>query len=126
MVGALLIIMASAATMTAAMTFESKIDGIIMDKKAALKKVDNEEEKAAEGEEAVVETISDADVVEIPDATSNVVEFTSDAEGNLKKDGNEVQTSFQPQPDQPIQQPQQPDLDAIKVINFTDNRSSQS
>lgn len=126
MVGALLIIMASAATMTAAMTFESKIDGIIMDKKAALKKVDNEEEEAAEGEEAVVETISDADVVEIPDATSNVVEFTSDAEGNLKKDGNEVQTSFQPQPDQPIQQPQQPDLDAIKVINFTDNRSSQS
>jgi hypothetical protein len=123
MVGALLIIMASAATMTAAMTFESKIDGIIMDKKAALKKVDNEEEEAAEGEEAVVETISDADVVEIPDATSNVVEFTSDNEGNLKKDGNEVQTSFQPQPDQ---QPQQPDLDAIKVINFTDNRSSQN
>jgi hypothetical protein len=123
MVGALLIIMASAATMTAAMTFESKIDGIIMDKKAALKKVDNEEEEAAEGEEAVVETISDADVVEIPDVTSNVVEFTSDNEGNLKKDGNEVQTSFQPQPDQ---QPQQPDLDAIKVINFTDNRSSQN
>ena len=123
MVGALLIIAASAATMTAAMTFESKIDGIIMDKKAALKKVDNEEGEAAEGEEAVVETISDADVVEIPDATSNVVEFTSDTEGNLKKDGNEVQTSFQPQPDQPIQQP---DLDAIKVINFTDNRSSQN
>jgi len=123
MVGALLIIAASAATMTAAMTFESKIDGIIMDKKAALKKVDNEEGEAAEGEEAVVETISDADVVEIPDVTSNVVEFTSDAEGNLKKDGNEVQTSFQPQPDQPIQQP---DLDAIKVINFTDNRSSQN
>ena len=121
MVGALLIIMASAATMTAAMTFESKIDGIIMDKKAALKKVDNEEGEAAEGEEAVVETISDADVVEIPDATSNVVEFASDAEGNLKKDGNEVQTSFQTQP-----QPQQPDLDAIKVINFTDNRSSQN
>ena len=122
MVGALLIIMASAATMTAAMTFESKIDGIIMDKKAALKKVDNEEGEAAEGEEAVVEA-SDADVVEVKDAASNVVEFTSDAEGNLKKDGNEVQTSFQPQPDQ---QPQQPDLDAIKVINFTDNRSSQN
>lgn len=122
MVGALLIIAASAATMTAAMTFESKIDGIIMDKKAALKKVDNEEGEAAEGEEAVVEA-SDADVVEVKDVASNVVEFTSDAEGNLKKDGNEVQTSFQPQPDQ---QPQQPDLDAIKVINFTDNRSSQN
>lgn len=122
MVGALLIIMASAATMTAAMTFESKIDGIIMDKKAKLKKVDNEEEEAVEGVEAVVEA-SDADVVEVKDATSNVVEFTSDVEGNLKKDGNEVQTSFQPQPDQPIQQP---DLDAIKVINFTDNRSSQN
>lgn len=121
MVGALLIIMASAATMTAAMTFESKIDGIIMDKKAALKKVNNEEEEAAEVVEGAVVEASDADVVEIPDATSNVVEFTSDAEGNLKKDGNEVQTSFQPQPDQ---QPQQPDLDAIKVINFTDNRSS--
>lgn len=120
MVGALLIIMASAATMTAAMTFESKIDGIIMDKKAALKKVDNEEDEAVEGEEAVVEA-SDADVVEAKDVTSNVVEFTSDAEGDLKKDGNEVQTSFQPQP-----QPQQPDLDAIKVINFTDNRSSQN
>ena len=126
MVGALLIIMASAATMTAAMTFESKIDGIIMDKKAALKKVDNEEEEAAEGEEAVVETISDADVVEIPDATSNVVEFTSDNEGNLKKDGNEVQTSFQPQPDQQPQQPEIVDLDAIRPINFTDNRSSQN
>ena len=122
MVGALLIIMASAATMTAAMTFESKIDGIIMDKRAALKKVNNEEEEAAEVEEAVVEA-SDADVVEVKDVASNVVEFTSDAEGNLKKDGNEVQTSFQPQPDQ---QPQQPDLDAIKVINFTDNRSSQN
>ena len=122
MVGALLIIMASAATMTAAMTFESKIDGIIMDKKAALKKVDNEEDGAAEVEEAVVEA-SDADVVEVKDVASNVVEFTSDAEGNLKKDRNEVQTSFQPQPDQ---QPQQPDLDAIKVINFTDNRSSQN
>ena len=122
MVGALLIIMASAATMTAAMTFESKIDGIIMDKKAALKKVNNEEDEAAEVEEAVVEA-SDADVVEVKDVASNVVEFTSDAEGNLKKDGNEVQTSFQPQPDQ---QPQQPDLDAIKVINFTDNRSSQN
>lgn len=122
MVGALLIIAASAATMTAAMTFESKIDGIIMDKKAALKKVDNEEGEAAEVEEAVVEA-SDADVVEVKDVASNVVEFTSDAEGNLKKDGNEVQTSFQPQPDQ---QPQQPDLDAIKVINFTDNRSSQN
>lgn len=120
MVGALLIIMASAATMTAAMTFESKIDGIIMDKKSALKKVDNEEDEAVEGEEAVVEA-SDADVVEAKDVTSNVVEFTSDAEGDLKKDGNEVQTSFQPQP-----QPQQPDLDAIKVINFTDNRSSQN
>ena len=122
MVGALLIIAASAATMTAAMTFESKIDSIIMDKKAALKKVNNEEDEAAEVEEAVVEA-SDADVVEVKDAASNVVEFTSDAEGNLKKDGNEVQTSFQPQPDQ---QPQQPDLDAIKVINFTDNRSSQN
>ena len=122
MVGALLIIAASAATMTAAMTFESKIDGIIMDKKAALKKVNNEEDEAAEVEEAVVEA-SDADVVEVKDVASNVVEFTSDAEGNLKKDGNEVQTSFQPQPDQ---QPQQPDLDAIKVINFTDNRSSQN
>lgn len=122
MVGALLIIAASAATMTAAMTFESKIDGIIMDKKAALKKVDNEEGEAAEVEEAVVEA-SDADVVEVKDVASNVVEFTSDAEGNLKKDGNEVQTSFQPQPDQ---QPQQPDLDAIKVINFTDSRSSQN
>lgn len=123
MVGALLIIMASAATMTAAMTFESKIDGILMDKKAKLKKVDNEEEEAVEGEEAVAEIISDADVLETKDATSNVVEFTSDVEGNLKKDGNEVQTSFQPQPDQ---QPQQPNLDAIKVINFTDNRSSQN
>ena len=122
MVGALLIIAASAATMTAAMTFETKIDGIIMDKKAALKKVNNEEDEAAEVEEAVVEA-SDADVVEVKDVASNVVEFTSDAEGNLKKDGNEVQTSFQPQPDQ---QPQQPDLDAIKVINFTDNRSSQN
>lgn len=123
MVGALLIIMASAATMTAAMTFESKIDGIIMDKKAALKKVNNEEEEAAEVVEGAVVEASDADVVEVKDAASNVVEFTSDAEGNLKKDRNEVQTSFQPQPDQ---QPQQPDLDAIKVINFTDNRSSQN
>lgn len=123
MVGALLIIAASAATMTAAMTFESKIDGIIMDKKAALKKVNNEEEEAAEVVEGAVVEASDADVVEVKDAASNVVEFTSDAEGNLKKDGNEVQTSFQPQPDQ---QPQQPDLDAIKVINFTDNRSSQN
>lgn len=123
MVGALLIIAASAATMTAAMTFESKIDGIIMDKKAALKKVDNEEGEAAEVVEGAVVEASDADVVEVKDAASNVVEFTSDAEGNLKKDGNEVQTSFQPQPDQ---QPQQPDLDAIKVINFTDNRSSQN
>ena len=123
MVGALLIIAASAATMTAAMTFESKIDGIIMDKKAALKKVNNEEEEAAEVVEGAVVEASDADVVEVKDAASNVVEFTSDAEGNLKKDRNEVQTSFQPQPDQ---QPQQPDLDAIKVINFTDNRSSQN
>lgn len=123
MVGALLIIAASAATMTAAMTFESKIDGIIMDKKAALKKVNNEEEEAAEVVEGAVVEASNADVVEVKDAASNVVEFTSDAEGNLKKDGNEVQTSFQPQPDQ---QPQQPDLDAIKVINFTDNRSSQN